>query len=208
MFYIKNRHTRIGFRILYGFPFVQIGRLFLYLYYLHRIVIIFEKSAFNISIKCYNVVKNSIIVSYIVVIIIFISVIVTLNELLLLNRIIVIILVDINLITDVFWGIFLAIQFIKRLYDMIQLIEHSSDKKNFKYVDTRYKYIFTKLTILTCITSLSTIITVILTILEVWAGMIIFDNLINSLCLILSFHFLDNTYKFFCCFCRYCFKCF
>ena len=198
-------------RILYGLVFLHLGKIYLYMYYLHRIMIVFENSVFRISQRLYNYAKILLFGSSIIFSIGIQTSHILGNETeyFHLSQHIIIIEYIIGALLDVFWGTFLTGLFLIRMKRIIKL-NKTDDGSNYVNDDRIqngcvFKYVACKLTILYSIVFISTILGFVLTIIDARLfGSVLIDCFINSMCLILSFNFYDKSYKKLCYFCRLC----
>ena len=194
-------------RVIYVFGLAYLSRLCLYVYYLHRIQISFNGSSVEISNKCYIIIKTLILVTELAAFMMFECVVIIGNEsnLFRLTFFEITLALIVSIIIDIFWGLFLVVQFIKRLSNIMKITKRSSNLETYKHTDNKFKYIVSKLTILACVSVMSTcIIFTISVLLPQYSSIVLFDGIVNSLCLVLTFNFFDETYKKLCVLCRFC----
>ena len=197
--------TKEFYRFLYGSIFLFVGKIGLLMYYLDRIKEAFSKSAFGISTKCYNISKISLLVSTIIYAIFAEMSYVLGNEtgLFYLSKTYFASQYIVGVLLDIFWGTFLTILFLNRMYKIIKLnkdmTNNDSPDDNLVKIGYLFKYAAFKLTLLYIIAYTTTILLLILTMIrQLLYSFIMIDCFINSLCLILSFNFFDKSYKKLC----------
>ena len=98
---------------------------------------------------------------------------------------------------DIVWAILLTYLYVKRLIQLIKMVNSDTETINDKFV-----YITKKLTLLTLVTIITTFIQGIFTYFGVCGHSILcLDILLNNVCVMLSFNILDKSYK------KYCYCC-
>ena len=207
----QNYSGKRTMRILYGLVFVHLGKLFLHMYYLHRMKGTFNNSAYSISNKYYNNAVVLLFTSFIIFCISIYSINILGNETgyFELTQLIFTIEYIIGAIIDTFWGSILLALFLNRMKSIMkankQMITNSDVNKGAVKTQRLYRYVTSKLTILYIVMFITSIIAFILTSINtLYFGIILIDCFINSICLLLSFKFFSVSYKNFCFLCRFC----
>ena len=189
----------------YIFILILLSRGLLYIFYLRRLYITFNKSAYNLSDKQYMILYIWLILTTIIVNVYFITLDILSKEYNLIGDLLLTSRWLLAGIFDIFWALLLVIMFVKRLKAVINEV-NKVDSNAQKPSIIRFNKTVTKLTILTTVASISTIITLLLSFIpgQSFVFLIFIDVTINSVCLIFTFAVYDNEYKRYCYLCRKC----
>ena len=191
---------------------INIGsRYFLYTYYLRRLYIIFNQSMYKISMKMYIGLSVAVGICYVVYIIYYILYEIISRSLdstnwsilLLKSRAIIFVTYDI------LFGVSLLVLFVRRLRNLIKLNENMHENSKDIEVTKSLRKAVGKITLLSSITVVTTILAMFAAIIDLKITIIpsLFDSLINSICLVLTFNAYKNMYTKLCCVCdRLCFN--
>ena len=200
-------------RISYGVVFYQLAKVILYLYYLHRIKVTFDLTAFGISDKFYQISKTLLLVPIIVFSVSNLILHILGNETEYFHLTVQFFAIEyiIGVALDIFWGTFLTILFLIRMKKIVKLnrkISNSNTSDNrIQKVGYKFRYLTSKLTILYIIVFITSIVAFVSTVIDIHLfSMILMDSFINTVCLILSFNFFDKSYKILCILCRKCYE--
>ena len=197
----------------YGISFLIYQRVFLYLFYLHRIFTAFGGTALAFTPKSYKCSKYSVNIIFAVLTIayiiwcIYIDTVAT--EISEEDPDAYLYLVYPLVLADFICGISCMVLFIRRLRKLIKIIktiettnsQHTNDRSNPNAESIKYEYTVKKLTFLSSIQVISTnLIFIVINVVGVIDNIIVIDTWLNSVCLMLAFKMYDNVYQsIFCC---------
>mmetsp|Transcript_104643 Transcript_104643/g.127804 ORF Transcript_104643/g.127804 Transcript_104643/m.127804 type:complete len:329 (-) Transcript_104643:32-1018(-) len=194
-------------RLIYSFPLIVIGRVFLYTYYVNRLYTTFNRTIYEIAPTKYKVLTVFIALTASIALGFFMYVNITGIETDIYNDDISDMLYWISLailvILDITYNIILLYMFIRRL-KMVSKDSSNANGTQKSHVQLKFEYLIRKLTVLVCISVISTFVAGILNILlvnhpEQSSIVVYLDQIVSCLGLLFSFNVYDKEYRKYCC---------
>ena len=195
-----------SFRLIYSFPLIVIGRVFLYTYYVNRLYTTFNRTIYEITQTKYRVLTVFIAVTASIALGFLMYVNITGIETNIYNDdtsdMLYWISLAILIVLDITYNIILLYMFIRR----IKMVSNdSSDGTQKSHVQLKFEYLIRKLTVLVCVSVISTFVAGVLNILlvnhpEQSSIVVYLDQIVSCLGLLFSFNVYDKEYRK-CCSC-------